>query len=119
MSLANPQSEKELQELLARDLPRLGLKVATVNYTVGRPTGGYTTKGFPDLCLIGKGRVHLWELKTPLGGGRLNDDQLLFHADAREHGYTIPVVESMDEALDWFRLQFDLTRCPICDRRRR
>jgi hypothetical protein len=101
-------SEGALQNMLVREMTKLGLFVAEVNYTTGKPTGTRTTPGFPDLVLFGRGRAHLWELKTP--EGRLNDNQVTFHRNAADAGYYIPVVRSLDDALLFWQQQFNQRR---------
>lgn len=100
------QPEKRLQSTLERDLPKLGLVVAHVNYTTLSPQGGHTTLGFPDLVIIGRDVVDLWELKSPTG--RLNEHQRDFHSICERSGYTIPVIRSIDGALSRLGERFPL-----------
>lgn len=62
---------------------------AKVRYGLGR--------GGPDLVAIARGRFLGLEVKAP--GGRLSDDQKLWHAAARRHGALIAVVQTVDEAV--------------------
>lgn len=55
-------------------------------------------KGFPDLICIKNGVVIFIEVKRPGGGGRLSAHQKRVHADIRNQGGTVYVVESIDEA---------------------
>jgi hypothetical protein len=101
------EREYELQHQLVRELSKLGLFVAEVQSTrayAGSAGASRTTPGFPDLAIIGYGRVHLWELKTPQG--RLSAHQKAFHARASERGYHVAVVRSLDEALLFYGQQF-------------
>jgi len=108
--------ERDIQHEVVQALGKLGFMVAEVQSTRayrGDPAASRTTPGFPDLVLIGHGRVNLWELKRP--GEKLNPRQVKFHAGAMAHGYFIPVVSSLDDALLYYDKQ--LTRaykCPRC-----
>lgn len=59
-------------------------------------------KGFPDAVLIYKGKIHLVEFKDgskPPSARALTPDQVTFHADCAVHGYIVPVVTNLAEAL--------------------
>jgi hypothetical protein len=108
--------ERDLQRQVVAALTKLGFMVAEVQSTRayrGDPAASRTTPGFPDLALIGHGRVNLWELKRP--GESLNKNQVSFHAGAMAHGYFIPVVSSLDDALLYYEKQLTRPyRCPRC-----
>jgi len=108
--------ERDLQRQVVAALAKLGFMVAEVQSTRayrGDPAASRTTPGFPDLVLIGRGRVNLWELKRP--GEDLNKNQVRFHAGAMAHGYYIPVVSSLDDALLYYEKQLTRAyRCPRC-----
>lgn len=107
-------AEWEIQAYLVHELAKLGLFVAEVNYTLGNPSAvSRTTPGFPDLAIIGMGRVHLWECKSK--EGRLSDTQRIFHKKAKDVGYYVPVVRSLDDALNLYDVQFrHARRCSRC-----
>jgi hypothetical protein len=108
--------ERDLQRQVVAALTKLGCMVAEVQSTRaynGDPAASRTTPGFPDLVVIGHGRVNLWELKRP--GGALNRNQEAFHAAALARGYFIPVVTSIDDALLYYEKQLTRAyRCPRC-----
>jgi hypothetical protein len=96
--------EWQIQAYVKQEIEKLGLVVAEVNYTSGKPTGTHTTPGFPDLVVIGRRQVHLWECKG--SEGRLTPVQAAFHTKCAQSGYYIPVIRSLDDALLFYSRQF-------------
>ena len=59
-------------------------------------------QGFPDLVVIHGGKVHLIEVKDGKKSAsrrEKTDAQKLWHAAAHSHGYTPPIVKTIEEAL--------------------
>ena len=108
--------EYQIQAALARELGKLGVMVSHLQSTRayrGDPAASRTTPGVPDLLLVQHGRVHVWEVKT--ASGELNRNQKWWHGLALGHGYYVPVVRNLDDALAYYRLQFnEQTKCPRC-----
>lgn len=58
--------------------------------------------GFPDLLVLWRGQWLLAEVKDgsrPPSERKLTRDQVLWHAEAKQHGGTVYVLETEDDAL--------------------
>lgn len=62
-------------------------------------------KGVPDLCCMWRGQTYWLEVKDgnkPPSARKLTVEQVRFHADARNVGVKVHVVETVDQALAVF-----------------
>jgi hypothetical protein len=93
------KTEKQLQKYLRGECKNVGIcfdKVAS-----------HSRSGFPDCCLIYKGRVVFVELKSPSGTGILADLQVRCIACLREAGAEVWVISQPPEV---DRLLLDMTQ---------
>lgn len=65
--------------------------------SIGAMVEQNSAKGRPDLHVIYRGQVREIEVKGK--NGKLTPAQKEYHARALEHGYVIPIVRTIDEAL--------------------
>lgn len=56
--------------------------------------------GLPDLVCFHQGRIHALEIKAKGKRKRLTPAQVDFHSLASSGGYLIPVVETVEEAIE-------------------
>lgn len=84
-------TESILQKHIIREATRRGILALKVE-AVGR-------RGLPDLLLICNGKTVHMEVKNPSGTGRLSALQVHMIEQLRQHGATVFVVDSLNEAI--------------------
>jgi hypothetical protein len=84
-----------LMGALAVHVPNAGLRSERAGQ---RLKGEGMRPGFPDLVVIGQGRVCFLEVKAP-GTGRLSVRQIECHEEIRRRGAQVFTVTSQDEAV--------------------
>jgi hypothetical protein len=92
-------TEAELQAEIRGALEAVGFWVERMQSGKAKVRGGYArlaTKGTPDLLLVAP--VYGWlEVKRP--GEALNDNQIKWHARAKQAGVKVWTVDTVDEAV--------------------
>lgn len=59
--------------------------------------------GLCDILAVYRGKLYALEIKNPEGrGNRLTTAQVRFHAMCAQHGYSVPIVETVAQALAIF-----------------
>ena len=89
------QPEAEIRRDIRDNLRLLGFSVWDMEQN--RPTR--QTAGFPDLVVMGRGRILFAEIKTPKG--RQNGAQKLFQAECEANGGEYVVWRTVNELVDW------------------
>ena len=89
-----------------RDGNHLEIVHALESIGVGVYDAGSAGGGLTDLVTFYRGKVDLIEIKDgkkPPSQRKLTPAQIKLHAMAQHHGVSIPVIESVDQALAYFQ----------------
>jgi hypothetical protein len=88
-------TERELQSRIVTLLRRLNIE--PLWHRTDRRSGA--TVGWPDITWCYHGRGYAWEVKTPTGRLRLEQERMLDRLAALPNGWSVRIVRSVDDAI--------------------